>query len=80
MAAEPSKKILVLGATGVVGKALMNSLLNAKDNFERIGIFTSAESAASKAELLDSYKARGADILIGDLYSENDVLEAFKGT
>lgn len=75
----PSKKILLIGATGVVGKALTNSLLNAKDSFERIGIFTSPESAASKPELLDSYKTRGADVLIGDLYSENDMLEAFNG-
>ena len=75
-----SKKVLVLGATGVVGKALTNSLLNAKDNFERIGVFTSAESAASKHELLESYKARSAHILIGDLNSKNDVQEAFTGT
>lgn len=77
--ATPSKKILVLGATGVVGKALTNSLLNAKGVFEKIGIFTSAESAAKKEELLDTYRTRGANILIGDLYRDEDVLEAYKG-
>jgi uncharacterized protein YbjT (DUF2867 family) len=77
--ASPSKKILVLGSTGVIGKVLVNALINAKGNFERIGIFTSADTARSKAALLETFKAQGVDIIIGDLYNEADVLEAYKG-
>ncbi|KAI1372066.1 isoflavone reductase family protein [Hypoxylon crocopeplum] len=77
--APPSKKILVLGATGVIGKVLVNALLNAKENFERIGIFSSAETVANKQELIESYRRRGVDVIAGDLYSEDDVLDAYKG-
>lgn len=76
----PSRKILVLGATGVIGKVLLNALLNAKNDFDRVGIFTSAETLANKSELIESFRARGADILTGDLYKDRDVLEAYKGT
>lgn len=79
MASPCSKRILVFGATGVVGKVLVNSLLNAGDQFERIGIFTSADTAASKAETLNGFEARGAKIIIGDLYKDADVLGAYKG-
>lgn len=79
MPATPSKKILILGATGVVGKVLTDSLLNAKGTFERVGVFTSAESATAKKELLDGYKARGAEVLTGDIYDDDAVLEAYKG-
>lgn len=77
--ASPSRKILVLGATGVIGKVLLNALLNAKNSFDRIGILTSAETLTNKPELIESFKARGADILTGDLYKDDDVLEAYKG-
>lgn len=79
MAVTRSRKILVLGATGVIGKVLTNALINSKDDFERIGIFTSTETVATKKELLESFTSRGVDIITGDLYNENDVLEAYKG-
>jgi nucleoside-diphosphate-sugar epimerase len=79
MASPYSKKILVFGATGVVGKVLVNSLLNAGNIFDRIGVFTSADTTASKAETLNNLEARGAEIIIGDLYKDTDVLEAYKG-
>lgn len=77
--AAPSKKILVFGATGVLGKVLVNALANTKKHFERIGIFTSVETAETKKELLDSFKSRGVDMIVGDLYNDNDVLEAYTG-
>lgn len=79
MTVPQSKKILVFGATGVVGKVLTNALLNTKGFFESIGIFTSVDSATSKKELLDEYESRGAKIIIGDIYKDEDVLEAYQG-
>lgn len=79
MGAPPSRRILVLGATGVVGKVLTNSLLNAGKAFDRIGIFTSAESAASKKDILDAFRARGAELIIGDINNDNEVLAAYQG-
>ncbi|KAK7413258.1 hypothetical protein QQX98_007846 [Neonectria punicea] len=75
----PSKRILVLGATGVIGKVLLSALINAKDNFERIGIFTSAQTLANKSELVESFRSRGVDVITGDLYNDDDILGAYKG-
>lgn len=78
--APPSRKILVVGATGVIGKVLTNALINSKDSFERIGIFTSAETLANKAEEVESLRQRGVSIISGDIYNDDDVLEAYKGS
>lgn len=74
-----SSKILVVGGTGVIGKVLFNALLNARAEFARIALFTSTETARSKADLLESFRSRGAEILTGDLYNDADVLEAYNG-
>lgn len=79
MVSTASKKILVLGATGVIGKVLVNALINAKGNFERIGIFTSAETVLKKKDLVALYQSQGVDVITGDLYNDNDVLDALKG-
>ncbi|KUI62413.1 Isoflavone reductase [Cytospora mali] len=79
MVAITSKKILVLGSTGVIGKVLVNALISANANFERIGIFTSAETVDNKKDLIESYRSKGVDIVIGDVNDDNDMLEAFKG-
>lgn len=75
----PSKKILVFGATGVIGKVLTSSLLNAGDVFDKVGIFTSAKTVEQKAGLIDGFKARGAQVIVGDANRDEDVLEAYKG-
>lgn len=77
--APPSKKILVFGGTGLIGKFLVDALVEAKGSFERIGIFTSAATVDSKKELIDSYKSQGVEVITGDVGSESDVLEAYKG-
>jgi len=79
MVSTVSKKILVLGATGVIGKVLVSALINAKGNFERIGIFTSAETVLEKKDLVALYQNQGVDVITGDLYDDNDVLNALKG-
>lgn len=77
--APQSKRILVLGATGVIGEVLLNALVNAKDTFESIGIFTSATTVESKKDLVASFASRGVLVRTGDLYNDNDVLEMYKG-
>ncbi|KXT15683.1 hypothetical protein AC579_6136 [Pseudocercospora musae] len=77
--APASKKVLVLGGTGVIGKILLDTLLAAKDEFERIGLFTSPETYAKKAGLINVFKSRGAEVLVGDLDNDNDVRTAYEG-
>lgn len=78
--APRSKRILILGATGVIGEVLARAALNDRDQLERVGVFTSAATAASKPELLDSFRARGANIVIGDINDETAVRNSFEGT
>lgn len=80
MTSTASKKILVLGATGVIGKVLVNALINAKGNVERVGIFTSAETVLKKKDLVALYQNQGVDVITGDLYNDNDMLDALKGS
>ncbi|KAF7192468.1 Isoflavone reductase-like [Pseudocercospora fuligena] len=77
--APASKKVLVLGSTGVIGRILLDTLLDAKDEFQRIGIFTSTETCAKKDGLISSFQSRGAEVLVGDLANDNDVLKAYEG-
>ena len=79
--AESSKlqNILIFGATGLIGQHITNALLSAKSNFSKIGIFTSASSIQKKANLLDAFKAQGAEIFTGDLQNEDDVKAAYRG-
>ncbi|CAK7208913.1 hypothetical protein SCUCBS95973_000274 [Sporothrix curviconia] len=72
-------KILVVGATGVIGKVLVDAILNAREQFEAIGIFTSEATVESKKDLVESFKTRGAFIHTGDLYNDDDVLGVYKG-
>lgn len=73
--AAPSKKVLVFGATGAIGKYLADSLLDA--GFLQVGIFTSARTVTEKSQVIDGYKARGAEIIVGDVSQDSDVLAAY---
>ncbi|KAI1335048.1 isoflavone reductase family protein [Xylariaceae sp. FL0016] len=77
--APPGKKILVLGATGVIGKVITSALIDAKFEFERIAIFTSDATTASKGDLIESFKSAGVGILVGDINKDDDVLKAYEG-
>ncbi|KAF4126254.1 Isoflavone reductase [Geosmithia morbida] len=77
--ASPSTKILVFGATGVIGKVLIKSLLNAGGVFDKIGLFTSSKTATEKAGTIDALKSRGVNVFVGDVDNDDDVLEAYKG-
>ena len=57
MASFTPAKILIFGGTGVIGRYITASLLRAKPAFSQVVLFTSANSAAGKASLLDKWKA-----------------------
>jgi uncharacterized protein YbjT (DUF2867 family) len=73
------ENLLVLGATGYIGNYIIDKILDAKDSFERIAVFTSQNTLDTKPELVNSLKERGADIIIGDSFNETDILKAFQG-
>ncbi|KAI5368044.1 Putative NmrA-like domain, NAD(P)-binding domain superfamily [Septoria linicola] len=77
--AATTSNILIFGATGLIGSHIANSILENKDKFGKIAIFTSQNTVFTKAEEIDSLKKRGASIVEGDMTSESDVYEAYNG-
>ena len=75
-----SAKILIIGATGVIGKPITGQILAAKSSFERIAILTSPNTVNNKADEINAMKGKGVDVFVGDLGSEDDVKRAYKGT
>lgn len=74
------KKILVFGATGVIGKYIINALVENKDTFDAIGVFTSPETLQNKQKEIDFLKSQGVNIIAGSVQSESDVKRAYEGT
>lgn len=80
MSSETSKKVLIFGATGVIGKYLIQEIVNAKSSFDKIGLFTSPNTAENKADEIKSWEEKGVNIHVGDVNSEEDVKKAYAGT
>lgn len=80
MAAPISSKVLVFGATGVIGSYIIQELQKAQPSFEKLGLFTSPATAKSKSEEIKGWKGKGVDVIIGDVNSEEDVKKAYEGT
>lgn len=77
--AATTKNILIFGATGLIGEHITKAILNKKDSFGRLGIFTSQNTASTKSEQIDHLKSHGVEIITGDLTSADAVKEAYKG-
>ena len=73
------KKILVFGATGVIGVYIIQELYNARTSFEKIGLFTSKSTVEKKADEVDGWKEKGVEVIVGDVNSEDDVKRAYEG-
>jgi uncharacterized protein YbjT (DUF2867 family) len=80
MSSSPTpSKILLFGATGVIGKFILQQLIDASPAFEKIGIFTSPGTAQNKGEELAKLKVKSVEVVVGDVNSESDVKKAFEG-
>lgn len=73
------RKLLIFGATGLIGRHIIQEVCNARSSFETIGFFTSNSTANDKAEEIKDLKKRGVEVIVGDLNSEQDVAKAFAG-
>ena len=72
--------LLVFGATGYIGKYIIERLVEGKESLGRISIFTSPQTAKTKPETLERLKRHGVKILIGDAMSDEDISNADKST
>lgn len=74
-----SPNILIIGATGNIGKPITEQVIAAKANFGRIAILTSQNTATQKSSLIEALKSQGVEIFVGDVASEHDVKKAYQG-
>jgi uncharacterized protein YbjT (DUF2867 family) len=81
MAAEHSlpQKLLVFGATGLIGHHIIREIYNARLSFEKIGFFTSESTAKNKEGEINDWMEKGVEVIVGDVNSEKDVVKACEG-
>ncbi|KAK5281599.1 hypothetical protein LTR40_004584 [Exophiala xenobiotica] len=72
------KKLLIFGATGLIGKYITQAIVENKDKFDRIAIFTSQGTVQSKADQIDALKKQGVDVIVGDVTNSEDVVKAYQ--
>lgn len=75
----PPKDILVIGATGLIGRYIIQELVAAKHGFGRLAIFTSPNTAQKKSSETEFLKSQGVDIIVGDLTNTADIQRAYEG-
>ena len=73
------KKLLIFGATGLVGRRITEAIVKNKSKFDKITIFTSPGSYESKADEIQSLKKEGVDVIVGDVTNSDDVTKAYQG-
>ncbi|KAH7394163.1 hypothetical protein DE146DRAFT_737797 [Phaeosphaeria sp. MPI-PUGE-AT-0046c] len=80
MATEVStpRKILIFGATGLIGQYIIQEIYNARASFEKIGFFTSESTAKNKADELSEWRKKGVDVIVGNIDSADDVAKAYE--
>ncbi|CAG9995041.1 unnamed protein product [Clonostachys byssicola] len=71
--------ILIIGATGAIGKYITDKIVDAQPPFPKVSIFTSESTVSKKAEYINQLKSKGAHIITGDVTNANDVKAAYEG-
>ncbi|KZM22536.1 uncharacterized protein EKO05_0009527 [Ascochyta rabiei] len=78
MASNLPKKVLIFGATGVIGHFIIREIVNAGSSFDKIGLFTSPETVKNKPDEISGWKEKGVEINVGDVNSEEDVKKVYE--
>ncbi|KAF2759840.1 NAD(P)-binding protein [Pseudovirgaria hyperparasitica] len=79
MPAATTTNILIIGGTGAIGKPITGAILDSKKDFGRVALFTSERTVKDKSDLLEPWKARGLELITGDITKDDDILDAYKG-
>jgi len=77
--AAHSKGILIIGATGLIGKFITDAIVDAKASFGRLAIFTSPNTVSTKVDYIQHLKDAGVEVIVGDITNQGDVLAAYEG-
>ncbi|KIW95064.1 uncharacterized protein Z519_03646 [Cladophialophora bantiana CBS 173.52] len=78
-AAQPTRSILIIGSTGVIGTYITRAIVDARENFERICVLTSEKTLVEKVQDIAALEAWGVEIFTGRLESESAVKRAYEG-
>ena len=74
-----SQNVLIVGATGAIGRYITAAIVNAKSSFGRISILTSPKTTTEKVEEVTALKSNGVQVKTGSLDDEADVKAAYSG-
>lgn len=78
--AHQARNILLLGSTGVIGTYITRAIVDERDQFERVCIFTSQKTLMEKVQDIAALEAWGVEIFTGRLESERSFKRACEGT
>lgn len=78
--AKTPKKLLIVGASGLIGSRITKAIVQNKKSFDRIAIFTSPNTVQTKADFIKWLKEEGVEIIEGDATNSEDISRAYKGT
>ncbi|KAJ5157360.1 uncharacterized protein N7482_008460 [Penicillium canariense] len=70
------QNILLFGASGTIGRFILNAILSERSQFGRIAVFTSPRTAESKGSFL---KKQGVEVITGDIEDESAIKAAYEG-
>lgn len=75
-----AKNILLFGATGLIGTHILEAIIQSKESFNRVAIYTSPGTVQNKPDALDALRKRGVEVIVGEIADEKKVEEAYQGT
>jgi hypothetical protein len=68
--------------TRLIGRpnTVLQELYNTQSSFGKIRFFTSSNTAEMKSGVINGWKEKGIEVIVGDVNSEEDVKKAYEGT
>jgi nucleoside-diphosphate-sugar epimerase len=74
-------RVLLVGASGLLGRAIQTALLGSKQKHTKLGVLTSSSALPdpSKDEYWASLAAKGVHIIKVDFTNKEELVEAFSG-
>ncbi|KAF2138990.1 uncharacterized protein K452DRAFT_275921 [Aplosporella prunicola CBS 121167] len=79
MTTPQADRILLFGATGLIGKYITAAIVGAQPPFPRVGIFTSKHTVEAKKDEIAELKAKGVEVFVGDVGDVGVVKGALEG-
>ena len=75
------QNILLIGASGMIGRVIQAELIAKKENFSKLGVLTSSTSSPDpkKEAYFASLEAKGVQIIKADFSESYGLVKAFTG-